>query len=158
MNYLPVSLNVNKKHVLIAGGGKAALEKLQMLRKFNCQVTVVGEELSSEIHLEIKKEITQSGCSHHLREFRRDDLEGIFLVYACSSDREINRFIKREANALGILVNTPDDPELCDFLTPALFSEGPMMVAVSSGGTDVRKTILWRNRIKQLFSDNGIKP
>ena len=149
MNYLPVSLNVTGKHVLIAGGGKAALEKLQMLRKFNCQVTLVGEELSPEI--------TQSGCTYHLREFCREDLEGVFLVYACSSDREINRSIKRDANALGILVNTPDDPELCDFLTPALFSEGPMMVAVSSGGTDVRKAILWRNRIKQLFTDNGIK-
>ncbi len=80
------------------------------------------------------------------------------MVYACSSVREINRTIKREANTLGILVNTPDDPELCDFLTPALFSEGPMIVAVSSGGTDVRNAILWRNRIKQLFTDNGIKP
>jgi siroheme synthase-like protein len=150
MNYLPVSLNVKEKHVLIVGGGKAALEKLQMLRRFICQVTVVGEELSHEI--------TQSSCSYHLREFRREDLEGVFLVYACSSDREINRFIKREANALGILVNTPDDPELCDFLTPAIFSEGPMMVAVSSGGTDVRKAILWRNRIKQHFSNNDIIP
>ena len=55
------------------------------------------------------------------------------------------------------MVNTPDDPELCDFLTPALFSEGPMMVAVSSGGTNVRKAIQWRNRIKQLFTDNGLK-
>ena len=150
MNYLPVSLNVKEKHVLITGGGKAALEKLQMLQRFTCQVTVVGQELSDDI--------TMSGCSCHIREFCREDLDGIFLVYACSSVREINRFIKSEANALGILVNTPDDPELCDFLTPALFSEGPMMVAVSSGGTDVRKAILWRNRIKQLFSNNAIIP
>ncbi len=154
MNYLPVSLNVKEKHVLIAGGGKAALEKVQMLRKFSCQVTVVGEELS----LELTNEIAQSGFSYHIRVFRREDLDGKFMVYACSSVREINRTIKREANTLGILVNTPDDPELCDFLTPALFSEGPMMVAVSSGGTDVRNAILWRNRIKQLFTDNGIKP
>jgi precorrin-2 dehydrogenase / sirohydrochlorin ferrochelatase len=154
MNYLPVTLNVKAKHVLIAGGGKAALEKVQMLRRFSCQVTFVSEEFS----LEITNEITQSGCSSHMREFHREDLDGVFLVYACYSDREINRLIKREANSLGILVNTPDDPELCDFLTPALFSEAPMTVAVSSGGTDVRKAILWRNRIKQLFTDNGIKP
>ena len=154
MNYLPVSLNVDQKHVLITGGGKAAEEKLQMLQRFNCRVTVVGQELS----LACKDEIDLSGCSCHIREFCIEDLQGIFLVYACSSDREINRFIKREANALGILVNTPDDPELCDFLTPALFSEGPMIVAVSSGGTDVRKAIQWRNRIKQLFTDDAIKP
>ncbi len=150
MNYLPVSLNVTDKHVLIAGGGKAAEEKLQMLQRFNCRVTVIGLDLSDAI--------TQSGSSCLSREFCREDLEGIFLVYACNSDREVNRLIKREANALGILVNTPDDPELCDFLTPALFSEGPMIVAVSSGGTDVRKAIQWRNRIKQLFTDNGLKP
>ncbi|MEI8185304.1 MAG: bifunctional precorrin-2 dehydrogenase/sirohydrochlorin ferrochelatase [Chlorobiaceae bacterium] len=153
MNYLPVSLNIEQKHVLIAGGGKAALEKLQMLQKFSCQITLVGEDFPPEI----TAQRTQRGLVYHLRPFRREDLAGVLLVYACSSDREINRIIKKEANALGILVNTPDDPELCDFLTPALFTEGSMMVAVSSGGTDVPKTILWRNRIKQLFTDNGLK-
>ncbi len=151
MNYLPVSLNIAKKHVLVVGGGKAALEKLQMLRRFGSLVTVVAEELSDDI--------LQYGCFSHVRPFQPEDLDGVFIVYACSSNREQNRLIKQEANGRGILVNTPDDPELCDFLSPAFFSEGPMTVAVSSGGTDVRKAIAWRNRIKTFLSnEDGLIP
>ncbi len=145
MNYLPVSLNIGKKHVLVVGGGKAALEKLQMLSRFQCFVTVVAEELSDEM--------LQYGSSSHIRPFQPEDLEGVFIVYACSSNRELNRLVKQEANARGILVNTPDDPELCDFLSPAFFSDGGMTVAVSSGGTDVCKAISWRNRIKTFLSN-----
>ncbi|MBZ4219833.1 MAG: bifunctional precorrin-2 dehydrogenase/sirohydrochlorin ferrochelatase [Chlorobium sp.] len=151
MNYLPVSLNIANRHVLIVGGGKAALEKLQLLSQFRCIVTVVSEELSDEM--------LQYSSFSHIRPFQLDDLEGVFIVYACNSDREVNRLIKQEANARGILVNTPDDPELCDFLSPAFFSDGPMTVAVSSGGTDVRKAIAWRNRIKTYLSnDEGLTP
>jgi precorrin-2 dehydrogenase / sirohydrochlorin ferrochelatase len=151
MNYLPVSLNIGNRQVLVVGGGKAALEKLQMLRRFRCVVTVVAEELSDAM--------LQYGSSLHIRPFQLEDLEGVFIVYACSSDRELNRLIKQEANARGILVNTPDDPELCDFLSPAFFSDGPMTVAVSSGGTDVRKAIAWRNRIKTYLSnEDGLIP
>ncbi len=151
MNYLPVSLNIGNRHVLIVGGGKVALEKLQLLSRFRCFVTVVGEELSDET--------LQYASSSHIRPFQLEDLEGVFIVYACSSDREVNRLIKQEANARGILVNTPDDPELCDFLSPAFFSDGPMTVAVSSSGTDVRKAIAWRNRIKTYLSnDEGLIP
>ncbi|EAT58088.1 precorrin-2 dehydrogenase/sirohydrochlorin ferrochelatase family protein [Chlorobium ferrooxidans] len=146
MNYVPITLKVENKQLLILGGGKAALEKVQMLQRFGFTVTVIGEE--------IDEEILQSGCTCHLRPFRSEDFEDVLLVYACFADREVNRAIKEEANARGILVNTPDDPELCDFITPALFIDGPMMVAVSSGGTDVRKAVAWRNRIKTYFSSH----
>ncbi|NHQ60749.1 bifunctional precorrin-2 dehydrogenase/sirohydrochlorin ferrochelatase [Chlorobium sp. BLA1] len=144
MSWLPICLKVENKQVLILGGGKAALEKIQMLLRCDVPVTVVGEEIDDSI--------LQSGCNCHLRPFLSGDLEGVLLVYACNRDREVNRLVKEEANARGILVNTPDDPELCDFITPALFIDGPMMVAVSSGGTDVRKAVEWRNRIKTYFS------
>jgi precorrin-2 dehydrogenase/sirohydrochlorin ferrochelatase len=148
MNYLPVTLKVEGKQVLILGGGKAALEKLQMLLRIGVSVTVISEE--------IDEAILESASACHLRAFRREDLDGVLIVYACCRDREHNRLIKQQANSLGILVNTPDDPELCDFLTPALLTDGLMSVAVSSGGTDVRKAIEWRNRIKTYFTEHGI--
>jgi siroheme synthase-like protein len=144
MRWLPVTLNVDQKRVLILGGGKAALEKLQMLLGFGVAVTVVSEE--------IDEAILKSNCTICRRAFQREDLDGVSLLYLCLADRESNRLLKKEANDLGILVNTPDDPELCDFITPALFCEGNMSVAVSSGGTDVRKAVAWRNRIKTYFS------
>ncbi|WP_076790662.1 bifunctional precorrin-2 dehydrogenase/sirohydrochlorin ferrochelatase [Chlorobium sp. KB01] len=146
MNYVPITLKVENKKVLIAGGGKAALEKVQMLLRLAVAVTVIGEEIDEEILL--------SDATCHLRPFRSEDLEDVLLVYACSSDREVNRLVKAEANARNILVNTPDDPELCDFITPALYIEGSMTVAVSSGGSDVRKAVAWRNRIKTFFSNH----
>ncbi|NTW70028.1 MAG: bifunctional precorrin-2 dehydrogenase/sirohydrochlorin ferrochelatase [Chlorobiaceae bacterium] len=146
MIYLPITLKVDQQQVLVLGGGKAALEKVQMFNRLGFTVTVIGEELDEAT--------LQSTATCHLRPFRSDDLEGVLLVYACNPDREMNRLVKAEANARGILVNTPDDPELCDFITPALFIDAPMTVAVSSGGTDVRKAVAWRNRIQTYFSNH----
>ncbi len=147
MKSLPVTLKLQGKRVLVAGGGAAALEKVVMLQRLCCPFTVIAEEICDEI--------LQSGCIVELRELSQSDLEGVMVLYLCSSDREANRFLKLQANVRGILVNTPDDPELCDFFTPAIFARCPMTVAVSSSGTDVKKAIDWRNKIEQLLTADG---
>ncbi|MEI8032960.1 MAG: NAD(P)-dependent oxidoreductase [Chlorobiaceae bacterium] len=147
MKSLPVTLKLQGKRVLVAGGGKAALEKVVMLQRLDCPFTVIAEEICEEMR--------QTGCGVELRPMRQSDLDGVLVLYLCSSDREANRFLKLQANVRGILVNTPDDPELCDFFTPAIYVESPMTVAVSSSGADVPKAIEWRNRIAQLLSADG---
>ncbi|NTU68861.1 MAG: bifunctional precorrin-2 dehydrogenase/sirohydrochlorin ferrochelatase [Chlorobiaceae bacterium] len=143
MNCLPVCINLENRRVLVVGGGKAAVEKVELLQRFGAGFTVVGEPLDERI--------VASGADCRLRRWQDGDLEGVGLVYACGEERDDNARLKSAANARGILVNTPDDPGLCDFLSPAIHRQGGMTVAVSSGGADVRRAIEWRDRIRQLF-------
>jgi len=141
--YLPICINVNSKKILIIGGGNVALQKIKLLKKFTNNIVVIAFKVSPEI-----KNI---GCEYYERDYDASCLKGYFLVYACTNNRKLNKEIKTDANKFGLLVNVVDDPELCDFISPAIYKRKEMTVAVSSGGKDVLKSIKWRNEIKKYF-------
>ncbi len=68
------------------------------------------------------------------RATRRGDLDGMFLVIAATSDRAVNEAVHRDAEARAMLCNVADVPDLCNFILPAVHREGPIAIAVSTGG------------------------
>ena len=66
--------------------------------------------------------------------YRRRVLKGALLVVAATSDRALNERVFRDAEKRGMLCNVADVPELCNFILPAVHREGPIAVAVSTGG------------------------
>ena len=66
--------------------------------------------------------------------YRRRVLRGAFLVISTSPDRKLNERIFRDAERRGMLCNVADVPELCNFILPAVHRQGPIAVAVSTGG------------------------
>ena len=143
MKYLPVSLNIKNKKVLVVGGGKVALQKINVLLKFTPHITVIAKDICDGIK--------EKGLKTKIKAFKKSDLIGFYLVYACTNLRKLNASIKKDANKLKCLVNVADDPELCDFIMPAIFKKGYMSVAVSSDGQNVKKSVQWRGKIKAIL-------
>ncbi len=75
-------------------------------------------------------------------------------MYACTQNSTVNQQILKDAREAGILINVVDNPSLSDFISPAVYKAGNMTVSVSSGGTNLKQTIAWRDRIKEIF-DRG---
>jgi len=146
--FLPIQLNLVNKRILVVGGGRVALHKLRSIVKFSTSITVVGKTILPELR--------QFPLSFHERAFVKQDLDTQFLVYACTNDPELNREIKLAANAQGLLVNVADNPELCDFISPAIFQTGEVVVAVGSQGKNVRAAVAWRNRIRGWMENDPV--
>jgi len=146
--FLPINIKIDHIRILLVGGGKVALHKLQTLLKFTKAITVVAPT--------IMQTIKECGVECREREYAAADLENHLLVYACTDKHALNRQIKADANLLGKLVNVADSPEHCDFISPALFITGEMTVAVSSQGRDVKKSILWRDKLKEFLENDKI--
>jgi uroporphyrin-III C-methyltransferase/precorrin-2 dehydrogenase/sirohydrochlorin ferrochelatase len=146
--YLPISIDITNKRILIVGGGNVALRKIEMLEKFTAKITVVASHISPEI--------MGKGYRCIEKGYERGDIAGHFLVYACTNDRELNSRIKEDAKNLACIVNVVDDPDLCDFLSPAIHRDGFMTIAVSSGGQDVNKSIKWRDLIKRFLEQEMV--
>ena len=66
--------------------------------------------------------------------YKRRGLKRAFLVIAATPDRKLNERIYRDAERRALLCNVADVPELCNFILPAVHREGPIAVAVSTGG------------------------
>jgi siroheme synthase-like protein len=56
------------------------------------------------------------------------------LAIAATDDPEVNRQVHADAQAARVWVNAADDPEACAFTLPAVVRQGPVTVAVSTGG------------------------
>jgi precorrin-2 dehydrogenase/sirohydrochlorin ferrochelatase len=55
-------------------------------------------------------------------------------VFAATDNRELNARISLDARKAGALVNVVDDPELCNFIVPAVARSGALQIAVSTDG------------------------
>jgi precorrin-2 dehydrogenase/sirohydrochlorin ferrochelatase len=143
MNFLPICVNVDGTQILIVGGGSVALQKVKVLLQFTRNIMVCAPEVNPEIK--------NFGISVVEKQYSPDVLEGALLAYACTNDGALNRRIRDDAHRLGILVNVADNPELCDFISPAIFKEGTMSVAVSSNGGQVKTSVALRNTIRAFM-------
>ena len=119
-------LDLEGRSALVVGGGRVAREKVEGLLECGARVTVVAPEIDPALD--------RTGVELVRRDYRTTDLDGRFLVVAATSTEDVNRRVFREAEARGLLCNVVDVPDLCSFILPAVHRQGPIAVAVSTGG------------------------
>jgi siroheme synthase-like protein len=147
MTFLPVSINITGKQILLIGGGRVAFHKATVLQRFTDDVTVISPAFHEGFDALPFRLVR--------KEYAPEDLEGAFMVYICTENAALNKNIKAECARRRILASVCDHPALCDFISPAVWKSGNMTVAVSSNAQDVRKAIALRDKIQfQLTIDN----
>jgi len=142
MTYYMACLDLRGRSVLVVGGGRVALEKVEGLLAARASVTVVAPQIVAELERRDVELVR--------REYLSDDLEGRFLVVAATSTSSVNRRVFRDAEARSLLCNVVDVPELCSFILPAVHREGPIAVAVSTGGASPALAQRLRDEIAEI--------
>jgi siroheme synthase-like protein len=140
--YYMACLDLHGRSVLVVGGGRVGLEKVDGLLTAGAAVTVVAPQIVPELQSRDVELVR--------REYRTDDLAGRFLVVAATSTSSVNRRVFREAEARSLLCNVVDVPELCSFILPAVHREGPIAVAVSTGGASPALAQRLRDEIAEI--------
>ena len=147
MTFLPISLNITDKKILLIGGGRIASHKIGFLEQFTRNISLVA--------IEVIDSIKAKGYAYQEKPYEKSDLEGAFLVYACTNITELNLRVKADAESLGILTNVVDNPKHCDFVTPAIFKHNHITVDVGSNAQEVYRSIAVRNKIKQWLEEDS---
>src|SRR5262245_24024419 len=119
-------VDLERRSCLVVGAGPVGLEKARGLLECGAKVTVVAPEAAPEIGRLPVRWLP--------RGYESADLDGQFLVVAATSREDVNRRVFADAEKRGLLCNVADVPELCSFILPAVHREGPIAVAVSTGG------------------------
>jgi precorrin-2 dehydrogenase/sirohydrochlorin ferrochelatase len=143
--FLPISIDITDQKILVIGGGQSALKKIRILQRFGAEIEVIAENIIDEVFASGVKCITKT--------YEKADLEGYLMLYSCTNNVELDRQIAIDARASGVLVNIHDNPVLCQFVSPAIYQDGNISIAVSSNAEDVQESIRRRNQI-QLYFEN----
>ncbi|NOZ88272.1 MAG: bifunctional precorrin-2 dehydrogenase/sirohydrochlorin ferrochelatase [Deltaproteobacteria bacterium] len=144
----PVFLLLEGKPVLVVGGGEVALRKVQGLLQSKADVTVVAPGFC--------KGIEELGRQDRIRLIKRpvvdEDLDGMALVVAGTSDGDVNYLVFEAARERGILINVVDEPKLCDFFVPSQIHRGDLTIAISTSGSAPGLSKYFRKDISSSLS------
>ncbi|HDR7783635.1 MULTISPECIES: NAD(P)-binding protein [Bacillus] len=125
----PLTVRVEKKRVVVIGGGKVAGFKIIPLLKQGADIIVISPELDANL----VKLVEEKQIRWYQREYEKSDIQGAFLVVAASSDAVLNEQIAEDSTE-NQLVNVITNPESGNVHFPAAIHRGLLNVAVSTGG------------------------
>lgn len=130
MGLFPMFLNLQGKTCLLVGGGLVAQRKLKTLLECGARVKIVSKAITTQI----KQWQKESRVEVALRDFCKEDLNGVFLVFVATDDSEVNRWVSQCCREKDILVNVAQAPEQGDFFVPSRVRRDDLTVAVSTAG------------------------
>ncbi len=129
MKGVPLVLDGSSLEVLIAGGGPVAARRARALVEGGAAVRVVAPEVSAGM-----EELAQRGVRIERKPWAPEDIGNALLVIAATDERDLNADIARAARSRNRLINVVDAPEEGNCITPAIYREGDLLIAVSTGG------------------------
>ena len=157
----PVGLIIAGQRCLVVGGGRVAARKISSLLGCGAAVTIVAPEAHVAMGLlageGVFDRLRGPHPELHLRPYRPGEAAGYRLVVTATGDRDVDALVYRDAEKSGVWVNSADDPEHCSFVLPAVTRDGPVTVAVSTGGSSPALASWLRRRIAETIGP-GLGP
>ena len=142
-------LQLTGRRCVVVGGGEIGLEKVEGLLACDGDVTLVAPDAVPEL-----EELAREGSIRwERREYEPSDLEGTFMVIACTDDTDINIGIYEDAERRAMLVNVVDVPPLCNFILPAIVRTGPLAIAISTAGASPALAKRMKAEVSELFGE-----
>ncbi|MGN0394177.1 MAG: bifunctional precorrin-2 dehydrogenase/sirohydrochlorin ferrochelatase [Coprococcus sp.] len=144
MPYFPMFVNLETKKIIVVGGGKTALRKINSLLYFGAKIAVIAPRICDEI-----KQIR--GINIHENNLTLEVLDNADIVVAATRRPEINEKIGNYCNEKKIPVNVSDNKALSSFLFPGVVVRDDLVVGITTGGnsTNVSKQI--KNMIDRMI-------
>lgn len=144
----PMFVKLAGRRVLVVGAGAVGEAKIRGLLDTGARIRVVAPQAS----LAVREWAAAGAIVLEERAFVPGDLDGVFLVVAATSSRELNEGIFAEAQRCRILCNVVDVPGLCDFFYPAVVRRGDLQIAISTAGRSPLLAQRIRKKLELQFS------
>ncbi|MDV2447005.1 ABC transporter permease [Elizabethkingia anophelis] len=144
----PIFVKLETLSLLVIGGGKVALEKLDSVLTNAPQTSVklVAKEIIPEVKAlqeEYKNLVLEQ------RAYTYADFDAADLVIAAVNDLVVAEQIRNDAHVKGVLVNIADKPELCDFYLGSIVRKGELKIAISTNG----KSPTIAKRLREILTE-----
>ena len=144
----PIFLKLEQLSVLVVGGGKVGLEKLNALlhNSPETKIRLVAAEIAEAVR---HAALHHPNVDFHERPFEEKDLDDVDVVIIAVNDPQSSERIRDLAKAKGKLVNVADKPDLCDFYLASIVKKGNLKIAISTNG----KSPTIAKRLKEAFDE-----
>jgi precorrin-2 dehydrogenase / sirohydrochlorin ferrochelatase len=152
MKLYPIFTNIKNKLAVIIGGGEVAYRKMIDLLDSGAKIKIIAPE----IHKDIKELQKSNSDSVEIiqREYAQGDLNGAFIVFAATSNPDVNKSVYLDAEEKHIFMNSADDPANCSFYVPSMTRKGDLILAVSTSGDSPAMAARLRRILEKSIPEN----
>ena len=144
----PAFFKVSDRKVAIFGGGAEAAAKARLIANTSAAAILYAPDFEADA--------LAAARAHAIprveAEFDPAQLDGAALVFAATGNRALDREIVTAARARRIPANAVDQPDHCDFYTPALVNRAPVAVAIGTEGAGPVLAQMIRARIDAMLA------
>jgi precorrin-2 dehydrogenase / sirohydrochlorin ferrochelatase len=147
MGLFPLFLKLEGRRCLVVGAGAVAESKIQSLLDAGAEIRVVAP-LATEI---VQRWAREGVIVWEPRGYAADDLTGTVLVITATSSADTNEAVFQEARRRGVLCNSVDDPQRCDFYYGAVVRRGALQIAISTAGRSPALAQRLRRQLEAQF-------
>ena len=145
-----INLNLQGKKVLVVGGGKEALKRINSLLNQNCKIKVISNAINKPISNLVKKKKI---------EFKKQKIENAnflstekpSIVITTTDDTKLNQKIIEKAKKTKIIAYSSDNPEFSDFSNPGIIDfDNVIQIAVFTGGKSPAMSKKIKNKVEKI--------
>lgn len=146
-----LGLRLSGRRVLVVGGGRVAQRRVPALLEAGALVTIV----STSVTHALDDLIATGRVVWEARPYQVGDVDGAWLVQACTDNRAVNTAVAAEAEAKRIWCVRADDKDASAAWTPAGGRVGEIGVAITAGG-DPRRAAGIRDAVVEALRDGTV--
>src|SRR5262245_26075473 len=140
----PIELRLKGRTVLVVGLGTVGRRRAEALVETGARVIGIDPSAGSLDHTSI------AGLEVIAEPYRADHLRGASLAIA-AGPHEVNSQVVADARKLGVWVSSASDPEASDFIIPAVWRSGPLVLTVSTSGASPALAAVLRDRAAEAL-------
>ncbi|MCG8442620.1 MAG: siroheme synthase CysG, partial [Caulobacterales bacterium] len=130
MKSFPAFFPMDGRRLAVVGGGELARRKIRLAAKTPARIEVYARVIDPAVREEF------AGRAVFIdREPSAEDVRGAALVIIAALDRAEAEGLAARLRPAGAPLNVVDQPDLCDWTTPAIVDRGDIVIGVASGGT-----------------------
>ncbi|MCW4015955.1 MAG: bifunctional precorrin-2 dehydrogenase/sirohydrochlorin ferrochelatase [Candidatus Bathyarchaeota archaeon] len=155
---LILDFNLNGKYVVIVGGGSEAYRKILSFLDAGSKILVASKKFLLDIHTlnQLQKiDLLQTDIKD-IPDFVNSLGNSPDILVAVTNDSDLNFRLVKHAKDAGCLVYCVDNPEISDFMFPALAKVGDVNIAVSTSGKSPSMARVLRQRIEKMVTPEDL--
>ena len=144
--YFPILIDLEKKDILVVGGGKIAYRKIRTLLNYGAEIEVITPQIVED---KIQLLFEEKKINITLRKFEDNDIENRFLVVGATDDKELNKKIYELGDSKNILVNNITTKEDLNVRFCAIHRGKDFQVAISTDEGDPKRALELKKQIEK---------
>jgi len=148
LSVFPAFVRVEGKIAGVFGNGDEAFAKVRLLSNTRARIVAYTDRPEADYHAHLIANRIETVRAA----FAPEQVEGATLVFAATGAAAADRAIVDAARAAKVPANAVDQPDYCDFYTPALVNRAPVAVAIGTEGAGPVLAQMIRAQVDQLLA------